>query len=43
MSLERLAAIERTLAVIKILVVVNLVLTIGVFWLNCLILGRLPR
>jgi hypothetical protein len=38
-----LDAIERKLAVIKILVVVTLVLTIGVFWLNCIILGRLPR
>jgi hypothetical protein len=43
MSLERLTAIERKLAVIKVLVVVTLVLTMGVFWLNCTILGRLPR
>lgn len=38
-----LDAIERKLAVIKVLVVVNLVLTIGVFWLNCIIIGRLPQ
>ncbi len=38
-----LDAIERKLAVLQVLVGVNLALTIGVLWLNCLIIGRLPQ
>jgi hypothetical protein len=43
MSLERLAAIERQLVVVQILVAVNIALLLGVLWLNCTILERLPR
>jgi hypothetical protein len=36
-------SIERKLAVVRALVVVNMVLLIGVLWLMCTISGRVPR